>query len=63
MTDKIRVEIEAREQVVDSIAKYGSYVASQTLAEEVKAAADPQGAVVVESDLDEEPLRIAVTRI
>ncbi len=63
VTDKIRVEIEAREQVVDSIAKYGSYVASQTLAEEVKAAADPQGAVVVESDLDEEPLRIAVTRI
>ena len=35
----------------------------QTLALEVKAVAEPTGSVVVDSDLDEEPLKIAVTRL
>ena len=34
-----------------------------TLAVEVKAAARPEGGVVVDSDVDDEPIRIAVTRI
>ena len=38
-------------------------IASQTLATEVKAAAEPQGSVVVDSDVDDEPLKIAVTRL
>ena len=63
VTDKIRVEIEQKEFVAGAIAKYAGYIASQTLAVEVKAAARPEGGVVVDSDVDDEPIRIAVTRI
>ena len=63
VTDKIRVEIEAKEAVVDSLAVWADFVGQQTLAFEVKAVAEPTGAVVVDSDLDEEPLKIAVTRL
>ena len=61
VTDKIRVEIEQKEFVAGAIAKYAGYIASQTLAVEVKAAARPEGGVVVDSDVDDEPIRIAVT--
>ena len=50
-------------RVADGIARFADYIASQTLAVEVKAAAEPAGEAVVETDVDEEPLRIAVTRI
>ena len=63
VTDKIRVEIEAKEAVVDSLSAWADFVGQQTLALEVKAVAVPTGSVVVESDLDEEPLKIAVTRL
>ena len=63
VTDKIRVEIEATEAVVDSLAVWADFVGQQTLALEVKAVAEPTGSVVVDSDLDEEPLKIAVTRL
>ena len=63
VTDKIRVEIEQKEFAAGAIAKYAGYIASQTLAVEVKAAARPEGGVVVDSDVDDEPIRIAVTRI
>ena len=63
VTDKIQVEIEAKELVAGAIEHFSSYIASQTLAVEVKAVAEPSGAVVVDSDVDEEPLKIAVTRI
>ncbi len=63
VTDKIRVEIEAKELVAGAIEHFASYIASQTLAVEVKAATEPTGAVVVDSDVDEEPLKIAVTRL
>ena len=63
VTDKIRVEIEQKELVANAIARYADYIASQTLAVEVRAAAQPAGEVVVDSDIDDEPLRIAVSRI
>ena len=63
VTDKIRVEIEQKELVADAVAKYAGYIASQTLAVEVKTAAQPAGGVIVDSDVDDEPVRIAVTRI
>ena len=63
VTDKIRVEIEAKELVAGAIEHFASYIASQTLAVEVKAVAEPAGGVVVDSDVDEEPLKIAVTRL
>ena len=63
VTDKIRVEIEAKEAVVDSLSVWADFVGQQTLAVEVKYTAEPAGEVVVDSDLDEEPLKIAVTRL
>ncbi len=63
VTDKIRVEIEQKPIVAAAIAGYADYVASQTLALEVKATEAPAGEVVVDSDVDEDPIRIAVTRI
>ena len=63
VTDKIRVEIEAKELVAGAIEHFADYIASQTLAVEVKASAEPAGEVVVDSDIDEQPLKIAVTKI
>ncbi len=63
VTDKIRVEIEAKELVAEALAAHADYIASQTLAVEVKGAATPAGAVVTDSDIDGETLRIGVTRI
>ena len=63
VTDKIRVEIEQKEIVEGAIAHFADYIASQTLAVEVKAVANPEGGVVVDSDVDDEPLKIAVTKL
>ncbi len=63
VTDKICVEVEASPEVEASLAVYADYVGQQTLAVEVKASAEPAGAVVVASELDDAPLRIAVTRL
>jgi isoleucyl-tRNA synthetase len=63
VTDKITVEIEAKELVEGAVAEFGDYIGSQTLAESVKCSAEPQGTFVVESDIDEEPLRIAITKM
>ncbi|MFI3319284.1 MAG: isoleucine--tRNA ligase [Rikenellaceae bacterium] len=63
VVDKIKVEIESRESVVNSLAIYADYVAQQTLSVEVKVADKPDGEFVVESDLDDEPLVIAVTKM
>ena len=63
VTDKITVEIEAKELVEGAVAEFGEYIGSQTLASSVKCSAEPQGEFVVESDIDEEPLRIAITKM
>ena len=63
VTDKIRVEIESKEIVSGAIEHFADYIASQTLATEVTASAQPAGEVVVDSEIDEEPLKIAVTRL
>jgi isoleucyl-tRNA synthetase len=62
VTDKIRVEIESKEIVAGAIEHFAAYIASQTLATEVTASAQPAGEVMVDSEIDEEPLKIAVTR-
>ena len=62
VTDKIRVEIEATELTSPAIESFAEYIAQQTLAVEVKAVAAPQGEFVVDSDIDEAPLKIAVTK-
>ena len=63
VTDKIRVQIELNDEVEGAIADFADYIASQTLAVEVTDAAEPQGTFVVDSDVNDKPLRIAVTRV
>ena len=63
VTDKIRIEIEQLPFVADAVARYADYIAAQTLAVEVRTAAQPAGEAVSQTDVDEQPLRIAVTRI
>ncbi len=62
VTDKISVEIEATELTTPAVESFADYIAQQTLAVDVKAVATPNGAVVVDSDIDESPLKIAVTK-
>ena len=63
VTDRIRVEIEAKEAVVGAVAAYAAYIGQQTLARAVRTAALPEGAFGVDSEIDEEPLKIAVTKL
>ena len=63
VTDKINVEIEAKEAVREAVAEFAAYIGGQTLAVDVHTAAEPKGEVVVDSDVNDEPLKIAVTRI
>ncbi|MDE6374690.1 MAG: class I tRNA ligase family protein, partial [Alistipes sp.] len=63
VTDRIRVEIADEEFVASAIARHADYMAQQTLAVEVRAAAAPLGEVCVESEIDERPVRIALTRV
>jgi isoleucyl-tRNA synthetase len=63
VTDKIRVEIELNDATAAAVESFAEYIAQQTLAVEVKAVAEPQGEKVVDSELDEATIKIAVTRI
>ena len=62
VTDKIRVEIEATELTTPAVESFGNYISQQTLAVDVKAVAAPTGDFVIDSDIDETPLKIAVTK-
>ena len=62
-TDKIRVEIEQQEFVLPALKSFADYIASQTLAVEIEGVPSPSGEFVVESEVDEQPVRIAVTKI
>ncbi len=60
--DRVEVEIERKESVELSVSSYGDYIAAQTLAINVKVVDAPQGSFIVESDLNDEPLTIAITK-
>ena len=62
VTDKICVEIESTELTATAIESFGGYIAQQTLAVDVKAVAAPTGTFVIDSDIDENPVKIAVTK-
>ncbi|MFI3259722.1 MAG: isoleucine--tRNA ligase [Rikenellaceae bacterium] len=62
VVDRVTVEIESTPAVESAIAEFGDYVAAQTLALSVVVSSDPKGDFIVESDLDEAPLKIAVTK-
>ena len=63
VTDKIEVEVEDIEAVHNAVEDFGSYIGGQTLAVSVKTAAEPQGEFVVDSDVNEIPLKIAIKRV
>ncbi|MFI3281257.1 MAG: isoleucine--tRNA ligase [Rikenellaceae bacterium] len=62
VTDKIHVEIEAKEIVAAALAGYAEYIASQTLSLSVKGSQAPAGSFIIDSEIDEEPLKIAITK-
>ncbi|MFR9556079.1 MAG: isoleucine--tRNA ligase [Rikenellaceae bacterium] len=62
VVDRVTVEIESTEAVEAAVAEFGDYIAAQTLALSVKVSAAPAGEFVVESELEESPLKIAVTK-
>jgi isoleucyl-tRNA synthetase len=62
VTDKICVEIEATELTTPAIESFADYIAQQTLAVEVKSVAAPAGEFIIDSEIDEAPLKIAVTK-
>ena len=63
VTDRITVEIEHKEELVGAIESYGEFIGQQTLARSVVLSAEPQGAMVVESEIDDQPLKIALTKV
>ncbi|MBP3482562.1 MAG: isoleucine--tRNA ligase [Alistipes sp.] len=63
VTDKIAVEIEAKPETENAVAQFASYIGSQTLAVKVVCAAEPAGTFVADSEIDDEPLKIAITKM
>ncbi len=63
VTDKIDVEIERTALTEGAVEQFADYIASQTLAVGVKCTDTPAGSFVVGSDVDDEPVKIAVTRL
>ena len=63
VTDKIEVEIEDIALVHDAVAEHGGYIGQQTLAVSVRTSAEPAGDFVVDSDVNDEPLKIAISKI
>ena len=62
VTDKISVEIEFNDLTAPAVESFAQYIAQQTLAVDVNVAAAPAGAFVVDTDIDEVALKIAVTK-
>ena len=62
VTDRIKVEIEKKEMLEGAIEAFGGFIAQQTLALSVVLSETPAGDFVVDSDIDDEPLKIAVTK-
>lgn len=63
VTDKIRVEIEDIAAVHDAVAEHAAYIGQQTLAVEVVCMTNPAGQTVIDSDVNDIPLKIAVSKI
>jgi isoleucyl-tRNA synthetase len=63
VTDKISVVVELDERTCGAVEAFGSYIASQTLAREVVASSDVRGQFVADSEIDDRPLKIGVTKL
>lgn len=62
ITDKVNVEIEAKESVKAALDQFGDYIAAQVLADNIVAVASPEGENVSELDIDGEKILAKVTR-
>ena len=62
VTDKIRVEIENITAVQEAVADHAGYIGQQTLAVDVRCSENPAGEHVVDSDVNDIPLKIAISR-
>ncbi len=60
--DRVKVEIESTPSTEESMKHFAEYVAAQTLAVSIVTSVMPSGDFIVESDLDDAPLKIAVTK-
>ncbi len=63
VTDRITVEIEKLEMLEGAVEAFGEFIGQQTLANSVVLAEVPTGEFVVDSDIDEVPLKIAVSKV
>ena len=63
VTDKIKVQIGRSSLVEGAVADFGTYIASQTLAEDIRLSESPGGEFVHEVDIDEKSVTIAVSKI
>jgi isoleucyl-tRNA synthetase len=61
VTDKIKVLVENREEIVDSLTKYADYICNQTLSVKIDAVAQIDGAAEIE--WDDETIKIKVEKI
>ncbi len=62
VTDKIKVEIE-RKEIALPAERFAEYISQQVLALEIAFTESPAGDNVVDSEIDEEPLKIAVSKL
>ncbi len=63
VTDKISVNIEKSDFLIQSVNQFGPYIASQTLAVQVALQEQPEGAFVREVDIDEQMVKIGITKV
>ena len=63
VVDKIAVEIEALAFIVESVETQSDYIASQVLAREVRAVENPAGEFPQTVEIDDVPVRIAITKL
>ncbi|MDE7069400.1 MAG: isoleucine--tRNA ligase [Alistipes sp.] len=63
VTDRIRVEIEELESLRPALERFADYIALQTLADKVAFAASPAGTFTVTTEVDEQSVKIALTKI
>ena len=62
VTDKIRVQIEKNEAINQAVSSYGTYIASQVLAEEIRLEGSIKSANAVEADINEITVKIVVEK-
>ncbi len=62
VTDKIRVQIGRQDFLADAVTQFAGYIASQTLATGVELAAEPSGDFASEADIDEQIVKIGITK-